>query len=427
MLDTVVSLLRSADVYAWEVSDVLTDAWEFYMIRHALDQNRVRHVEHLTVKVYRLSEDGETMGSASCEVPPTASREEAKALIESLSYRASLIKNKPYTLHQPKPAVGASSRIQVDPEEISRTFLSTMRDLPETPTEDVNSYEIFVASKKRCFLNSEGVDVAEAYPDSMIEVIVNARMPEHEIELYRNFKSGTCDATSLRRDVLRAMKTGRDRLSAVPTPALGKADVIFSAADACELYSYFAARLDAAMIYRRMSTWELGKSICPVFHGDAPSLSAVRELPNSSANRLFDAEGAPIRDLPLLENGIARNYHGSRMFSAYLGLEDSFIPSNYVVEGGSRGESELRQGPYLEVVEFSDFQVDAVAGDLFGEIRLAYWHDGEKTVAVSGGSISGSMLDLAGNMELSSETVQYNNWRIPSVTLLRGVTVTGIA
>ena len=73
MLDTVVSLLRSADVYAWEVSDVLTDAWEFYMIRHALDQNRVRHVEHLTVKVYRLSEDGETMGSASSQILPTGS------------------------------------------------------------------------------------------------------------------------------------------------------------------------------------------------------------------------------------------------------------------------------------------------------------------------------------------------------------------
>ena len=425
MLDTVISLLRSADVYAWEVSDVFTEAWEFYMIRHALDQNRVRHVEHLTAKVFRLSEDGETMGFAYCEFPPTASRVVAKVLIDSLSYRASLIKNKPYTLCKSKKADGGS-HLPIDPEEISRMFLTTMRGIPETPGEDVNSYEIFVASKKRRFLNSEGVDVEEIYPDSMIEVVVNARAPGHEIELYRNFKSGTCDAESLRRDVLRAMQTGRDRLKTVDTPALGKADVIFSTVDACEIYSYFAARLDTAMIYRKMSTWELGKSVCPVFYGDAPSLSAVRELPNSSANRLYDAEGAPIRDLPLLENGIARNYHGSRMFSAYLGLEDSFIPSNYVVEGGIRGESELRQDPYLEVVEFSDFQVDVVTGDLFGEIRLAYWHDGEKTVAVSGGSVSGSMLDLAENMALSSETVQYNNWRIPSVTLLKGVTVTGI-
>ena len=89
-------------------------------------------------------------------------------------------------------------------------------------------------------------------------------------------------------------------------------------------------------------------------------------------------------------------------------------------------EAELRQGEYLEVVEFSDFQVDSMTGDLFGEIRLAYWHDGETVTPVSGGSLSGSMLSLAEEMYLSRETVQYDNWRIPAATLLKGVTVTGI-
>ena len=203
--------------------------------------------------------------------------------------------------------------------------------------------------------------------------------------------------------------------------------MLFSTADACEIYSYFADRLNAAFVYRKMSDWEIGQSICPSFRGDRLSLSAVRELPNSSANRLYDSEGAPIRDVPLLENGVARHYLGSRMFSSYLGLEDSFIPTNFTVSGGTEKEAELRRGPFLEVVEFSDFQVDAVTGDLFGEIRLGYWNDGEKTVPVTGGSISGSMLSLVENMRLSSETVQYNNWSVPSVTLLKGVSVTCIS
>ena len=67
-----------------------------------------------------------------------------------------------------------------------------------------------------------------------------------------------------------------------------------------------------------------------------------------------------------------------------------------------------------------------MTGDLFGEIRLAYWHDGETVTAVSGGSLSGSMLELVEDMRLSRETVQYNNWRIPAATLLKGVTVTGV-
>ena len=425
MLETVLSLLRASGVSAWEVSDVTTDGWEFYFIRHALDQNRVRHVEHIRVKVYQRSEDGNSMGFAACEIPPTATESEAKELIEALKYRASLVKNRPYTLHGPKAAEPAEEQA-FDLSAVSRTFLETMRAIPETPGEDINSYEIFVAEKHRRFINSEGVDVSETYPDSMIEVVVNARDEKREIELYRSFGSGTCDAYALKRDLLRAMQTGRDRLFALPTPALGQADVLFSTADACEIYSCFARRMDAELIYRGISPWKAGESICRAFTGDAPTLCAVRTLDNSSANRRYDAEGAPVRDVVMMENGVVRRNLGSRMFSSYLGLENSFIPTNFTVSGGKRSEQELRSGPYLEVVEFSDFQVDAVTGDLFGEIRLAYRHDGEKIVPVSGGSVSGNLLALAENMLLSKETVQHDNWRIPSATLIRGVTVTGI-
>lgn len=425
MLETVLSLLRASGVSAWEVSDVTTDGWEFYFIRHALDQNRVKHVEHIRVKVYQRSEDCTSMGFAVCEIPPTATESEAKELIEALKYRASLVKNRPYTLHGPKSAEPAEEQA-FDISAVSRTFLETMHAIPETPGEDINSYEIFVAEKHRRFVNSEGVDVSETYPDSMIEVVVNARDEKREIELYRSFSSGTCDAKALKRDLLRAMQTGRDRLRAVPTPALGKADVLFSTADACEIYSCFAQRLDAELIYRGISSWKAGESICRAFTGDAPTLCTLRTLDNSSANRRYDAEGAPVRDVVMMEKGVVRRNLGSRMFSSYLGLEDSFVPTNYSVSGGSRSEKELRCGPYLEVTEFSDFQVDAVTGDLFGEIRLAYRHDGEKIFPVSGGSVSGNLLNLAENMLLSKETVQYDNWRIPSATLIRGVTVTGI-
>ncbi|MCR5089199.1 MAG: TldD/PmbA family protein [Oscillospiraceae bacterium] len=425
MLDTVVSLLKEANVCAWEVSEVRTEGWEFYFIRHRLDQNRVRQVTHLTVRVYQLTGDGAWLGSAAGEVPPTADKEETRRLISELSSRAALVRNRPYTLHRPRKA-GQCGEQHRDPAEIAETFILTMQKLPETVSEDINSYEIFVADKTRRLITSEGIDVTETYPDSMIEVVVNARKDGREIELYRNYCGGTCDTEGLRRDLLRSLRYGRDRLSTVPTPKLGAADVLFSTADAVNIYQYFADRLNTSLIYRKLSDWKIGEPICTDFRGDRLNLSAVSELPNSSRNRIFDAEGAVIRDTPLLENGIARNYLGARMFSYYLGLEDAFIPSNYAVSGGSHSADGLRERAGLEVVEFSDFQVDSMTGDLFGEIRLAYWRDGERLVPVSGGSISGSMLDLAGTMLLSAETVQYNNWTVPEATLLRGVTVTGV-
>ena len=180
------------------------------------------------------------------------------------------------------------------------------------------------------------------------------------------------------------------------------------------------------MVARRMSDWEPGKPVAEEFRGDRLTLTALRSLPNSARNRRYDPEGAPIRDLVLMRDGVAEPYAGGRMFASYVGLDDCFIPSNLAVSGGTRTEAELRHGAYLEAVEFSDFQVDAMTGDIFGEIRLGYWHNGENCTVVSGGSVSGSMRDFVQALYASAETVQYNNWRIPALTRLGGVTVTGI-
>jgi predicted Zn-dependent protease len=427
MLDTIVQILKDAGVHAWEITDEKKQGWEFYFIRHALDQNRAKNVEHITVKVYQLIDGGEFMGSAASEIPPTASYEEAKAIIDGLSYRATLVKNRPYDLEPLSEAHKAPRDLTpADVPAIAGDFIRAMGQLPETATEDINSYEIFAASVTRRILTSTGIDVTEVYPSSMIEVVVNARKDGHEIELYRNYVSGTCDAAGLKDDLVRTMGYGKDRLVTSPTPLLGTVDVMFTTKDACDIYDFFVERLDPQMVFRKMSDWQLGTPIASEIQGDKVTVKAVRTLENSSSNFAFDAQGAPIRDTVMLEQSVPRAYLGGRMFSAYMGLTDSFIPSNIVVEGGSRSAAELRTGRYLEVVEFSDFQVDAMTGDIFGEIRLGYLHDGDKVTPVSGGSVSGSMRDFVKQMYLSRESVQYNNMKIPAVTLLKNVTVTGV-
>ena len=93
--------------------------------------------------------------------------------------------------------------------------------------------------------------------------------------------------------------------------------------------------------------------------------------------------------------------------------------------GGTESEADIRTGDYLEVVEFSDFQCDAITGDIAGEIRLAYLHRDGKVTPVSGGSVSGSMAEMAKTFRFSKELRQYDNLLIPSVTRLKNVTVTG--
>ncbi len=425
-VDTIREVLEYSDIAGYEITDTKIRGWEFYLIRHKLDQNRVKDVEHIQVKVFRSLEDGKYLGSAKTEISPTAGKEEIKAAIERLSLQASYVKNPSYTLNNRVNFLEAEAK-PVDVSSIAKDFMEAAKAVPETGTEDINSYEIFVNEIERRIINSEGIDYTVKYPDSMMEVVVNARRDGHEIELYRMYHSGTCDKASLVHDITETMKFGKDRLLCEPTPKLGTYAVLFSTDAVLSIYrNYYLERMSAGYKFMGYSDFEIGKPVTQDAEGDKVTLYALHELPNSSRNFLFDEEGALIRDRCLIRNNIPETFFGSRQFSQYLNLEHSSLVYNYSVEGGSKSAAELRKGDYLEVVEFSDFQCDAITGDIAGEIRLAYWHHDGVTTPVSGGSVSGSMKDLSKHMYLSKETRQYDTAVVPAVTRLEGVKITGV-
>ena len=425
MLNTLLDLLKNASLTGWEVTDTQTLGWEFYLIGHRLDQHRAKQVEHIRVKVYVSLDGGRLLGSASGEIAPTASRADMEKLIAELKTNASLVKNPAYTLLPPSGAPKAADVPAPDPAPIAEAFLDALADLPETKTAYLNSAEIFANSIRRRLITSTGIDVESVYPSSALEAVLNAREGDHEIELYRMYESGTCDKEETLTSLNETMRFGVDRLRAVPTPKIEKADVIFSTDAALAIFDWYFIRMNAAFKFRGLSDWEPGRDIAPGASGDRVTLTAVSFLPNSSDNAAYDAEGAPIRDTVMIRQNVPERFLGGRQFSCYLGLQDSFIPGNYRVEGGSRSAQELREQDHLEIVEFSDFQVDPLTGDIAGEIRLGYLKQGGRTTVVTGGSVSGSMKSFINSLLLSRETRQYNNRLIPFVTLLKDVTVTG--
>jgi PmbA protein len=407
----------------WELSETTTRGWEFYFIRHELDQNRVTDVKSFNVTLYRPLEDG-FLGSASGEISPSATDSDIEKSLSDIYFQASLVKNPVYQLND-KP-LNPGEMKEVDIAEIARNFISAMTNVSETETEDINSYEIFVKENTVHFLNSNGVEYTIRYPSSMIEVIVNARNGDHEIELYRCFRSGTCDADKLALDIEKALRYAKDRLITEPTPKLQDMDVIFSTDDAVQIYKYFASKASADMIYSKLSDWTCGKDISENMTGDLITLKAVSSLKNSSYDFPVDEEGAAMKDCTLIKNGRIEKNWGHRRYCQYLGIQDSFVVQNFVVEGGRKSEEEIRSGDYLEVVEYSSFQVNTMGGDVAGEIRLGYLHQNGNVRIVSGGSVSGQMSDVIPTMEFSSETEQYNNAVIPRVTRLKNLKITGV-
>ena len=426
MLERIKKLLVESEADAWELTETLTEGWEFYFIRHRLDQNRAKKVRHIRVRVYRTTDGRKTIGSASEEIPPTATDTEAEDMIRQLVKRASYVKNPYYTLNAPSggPLAPAEGKTP-DLSSLAEDYLSAVREIEETEDAYLNSCEIFVRVNHVHFLNSEGIDITDVRPDSTLELVVNAKDAFGEIELYRLRDAGVCDKEALKASVAEVMRFGRDRLRAQPMPKLKKADVVFSTAEIREICGFFAGRMSASYKVRGYSDWEIGQ---PLGEGDVHvSLEALAELPNSSHNALCDAEGARIHDTVMLRDGVPQAFLGNRQFSAGLGLKDSFIPGNYRMSGGAADEEEICAGDYLEAVDFSDFQADPLSGSIGGEVRLAYWHHGGEVTPVTGGSISGNMLTLMRSMKMTKELTRYDNMEVPERIRLSGMSVTGIA
>ena len=426
MLERIKKALAECGCDAWQITETKRSGWEFYFIRRSLDQNRAVEEKTYSVEVFKYIDDKRFLGSASGVIAPTATDGEIAKNLSQLVYQASLVKNPAYTLVS-KPVDVPEKKDAVDLKAISRDFIDAVLSVPETPGEDVNSFEIFAGSVSRRFVNSNGVRYACVYPSSTAEVVVNARNGSEEIELYRFFTSGSCDKKELADQIKKAMTYGRDRLRAVPTPDLKTGDVVFSTSDAVQIYEYFLDRTAAGFKVRQISDWEIGKPVCDYTTGDRITVRSLQSLKNSSKDYPVDPEGSVIRDRYLIKDGVVKNFWGSRQFSCYLGLEDSFSVANAEFTGGSATEDEIRSGDFLEVVEFSSFQVDSVSGDIAGEIRLGYLHRGGEVIPVTGGSVSGSMVRAASTMRFSKNTVQYDSRIVPSVTKLASLSIAGAA
>ena len=75
MLNHIEEQIKALGCTTWELREETTKAWEFYFIRHELDQNRITEVKTFPVTLYRPLE-GELLGSASGEIAPTDSDSE---------------------------------------------------------------------------------------------------------------------------------------------------------------------------------------------------------------------------------------------------------------------------------------------------------------------------------------------------------------
>jgi len=425
MIRRLEELVRQCNVDDYRIVECTTVSHQAFFVKQDLDQHRISDTTHVTLFLYvDKEEDGRKLrGQASREFYESQSDEEILKQIESMKFQASLAMN-PY-FEIPADYKYAEERKDYKLLDVLKTLVSAIQNVKDTKTEKINSYELFVNEYYYHIVNSRGVDVSFNTMDEEAEVIINSIDGDHEIELYHRVKFANQPLNEITDGILEVFRYAKDRTKAKPTKKMNNATVLMTSLDNGDFFRYFLAKTNAGMVYNRRSQTKVGDNCQENSKGDKVTLELKKELPYSANNLPFTTEGVPAKDITIVKDGVYQSYWGDQKNSYYLGLKEAIPANNYVVLPGSKSIAEMKQDPYLEIIQFSSFIMNPMTGDFGGEIRLAYYFDGKEVTPVTGGSITCNMTESLKHIYLSKETRQINNCVVPKTVQIFDVAVAG--
>lgn len=443
MIDKIKEALKKAKVSIYQIKEVKSLSAELFFVKHELNTKRMTDKVEYTVKVFNEFEedDNHYLGEASVTLPAYSiitSAEMVKKFKEAYK-NAAFVKNKYYSLPD-KEAAGKfrpdtqknfnGKTVQEVAGDVAMTVFMAEEDHLrggnsfDTPIEDIikegrsflNSLEVYAIDKTTRIINSNELDVSFKEQITEGEIVVQCKKKE-DVELFREFYYKGTENDILSRMVREFLSMAELRSEAIkfkltdnkPLPVILYGDSVR------EMLQYYVEKSLASYVYPHYSDYKVGKEVQDA--DNAPhSFDEINITLNAPAP--YDEEGRSIDDKVIIKDGICKVIHGGSRFSEYLGIE----PAGVYVKGGLTAEptaffsvpagthtlSGLKNGRYLEIMGFSDFQVDPITGEFGGEFRLAILHIDDACIPVTGGTING-IVDKSSNTFKFSKEMQKSN------------------
>lgn len=417
-MEKILNVLKELRVSEYRLVKKKVYAKEWFFIKKKLDMSRAKETTDYYLTIYQpiyLAQE-RFKGQASAKISPKEDEKSLKIIIENLMKEASFVHNPYFELPSPTDFIEE----KVSPLGEVRDIFQMMDDFYESEDLSLNSYELFETMEEIHLVNSKGIDVTFMRPSHELELIINAKDDQHEVEIYQDLRFGWPSITDLKHRIGDACRQASDRKIAIPTSKSEiVSSVIISKENVLSIMRYYLSQLNTNSIYRKYSSVCLGDSLGPEgFH-----LEGLAYLENSSRNQMYDEDGRPVQSVVLVDQGLVENVWGDHETSSYLNLDDTTMVYNYKVGSGTMSLEDMHARPYLELVQFSSFSVNPLTGNFSGEIRLGYYFDGEKITPITGGSISGNMKDNEPTMQLSKELAIYDYAVVPQAILLDHVNI----
>ncbi len=424
MLHKILSALKQNHISVYLINEVKKETVELFFIKKHLDMRRLKDICQYSVTVYHdFDKDGALMrGSSTVGIQPGMSTEEVETTLKKAYFAASFVCNPFYELQagQEEATVIMKSSLSGGSLAENAAKMTEALFLEDTDTDTfLNSAELFVEKTLCRILNSEGINVSYEKHSVKGEFVAQCVIPQ-DVETYQSFSYDELDTGALQSKVRETLEMTRARAQANSAPAAGEYTVLLSGRYVSDIFEYYLDRSSAGMIYPKYSNYQVG---CQV-QGD--HVTGEQLTVTLKAKEPYSREGIPMTDRVLLKDGILQTIHGDSRYSYYLGTEPTGNYNSLYVPGGSKTFSELKNGKYLHVVNFSDFQMDTFSGHFGGEIRLAFLCDGNTIIPVTGGSINGSLLEAQKNLVLSKDMQIEKGFEGPYAIKFEKISVAGV-
>ena len=411
MTERIEALLKKAEgISDYKINTVNTESYELFFVHRELETVRSTDTTDIKVTVFALH-DGK-LGDASFSVYSSYSDEKIAEEINCAKKKAMLVSNEVYSLPENETAYieSDSNFASYKPEELGALMAEAVFAADCYEGGSINALEIFIYKDTVSVKNSRGINKTEVKHRAMIEAIPTWNGENESAELYEchNFTEFSFDA--VKAEIATKMCEVRDRFYAKKPEEKLSCPVVLAAPELDNLFNEIAYELDFGGVYSRSNAYSKGDAIQKEPTGDKLTITMQGKIKNSPASASFDADGVELRSREIIKDGSAVAYFGNIRYASYLGEEATGALGCLKAECGTMSENELRSRPYFRCASMSGLQVDIYNDYIGGEVRLAYYFDGEREIPVTGISISGKLSECLSEMRLSEEKTVYESY-----------------
>lgn len=422
MLQLIRKVLEQENIAVWQIRKTETRRAELYFIRKKLDIPRLAVMNEYQVSVYRdFEENGQRFrGMSVMYAEEGQTEEQIREKVRNAYFAAQYVKNPYYDLPDPVCAEKQASKSDMagrDLQEIANAFADAVLSVPDDGEAFVNSLEIFVSRSAVTLLSSAGTNVSYDTDKAEGEFVTQCVRPV-DVEQYRQFAYDSFDTQALKDKVQAAIADVRMRANATDMPKTGTHDILLTGENLKIFFEYYLIRANAGVIFPGYSTWKTGDRVQETGEGERLNIGLIATEP-------YSADGVPMKDMVLTEDGVLKHIWGATRFMRYLNEQPTGGYEKIRVKNGTVPFARMKTEGTLETVSFSDFQMDYFTGNFGGEMRLALLKKDGQDIPLYGGSINAKIADCADKLIFSTERYEDSGYSGPYAVLIPGVAVAG--